>query len=49
MAPIDKDLINEKLLTSKEKSYLLNYNLEVYSKISKFLDKNERSWLLNLI
>ena len=49
MAPIDKDLINERLLTSKEKSYLFNYNLEVYSKISKFLDKNERSWLLNLI
>ena len=49
MAPIDKDLINERLLTSKEKIYLFNYNLEVYSKISKFLDKNERSWLLNLI
>ena len=49
MAPIDKDLIDEKLLTSKEKSYLLNYNLEVYSNISKFLNKNEKAWLLKSI
>ena len=49
MAPIDKDLIDEKLLTSKEKGYLLNYNLEVYSNISKFLNKNEKAWLLKSI
>ena len=28
MAPIDKDLINEKLLNSNEKDYLFKYNLE---------------------
>ena len=49
MAPIDKDLINEKQLTPTERNYLLKYNLEVYSNISKFLDKNEKSWLLNSI
>ena len=49
MAPIDKDLINENLLTSKEKKYLIKYNLEIYNNISKFLDKNERAWLLNSI
>ena len=49
MAPIDKDLIEEKLLTNKEKDYLFKYNLEVYNNISRFLNKNERSWLINLI
>ena len=49
MAPIDKDLINEKLLNPSEKEYLLKYNLEVYGKISKFLNKKEKNWLLNLI
>ena len=37
-----KDLINEKLLTSIEKKYLFNYNMEIYRNISKFLTKNER-------
>ena len=49
MAPIDKDLINDNLLTLSEKKYLFKYNLEVYINISKFLNKNERSWLINLI
>ena len=49
MAPIDEDLIDKKLLTSNEKKYLFEYNLEVYSNIAKFLNKNERSWLLNSI
>tara|TARA_Y100001970_G_scaffold277895_1_gene382802 strand:+ start:728 stop:2425 length:1698 start_codon:yes stop_codon:yes gene_type:complete len=46
LAPIDKDLINYKLLTKPEKDYLFNYHLFVYSKISKFLSKNERKWLI---
>ncbi len=49
MAPIDNDLINEKLLTPKEKDYLFKYNLEVYGNLSKYLSKNEKSWLLNSI
>ncbi len=46
LAPIDKDLINYKLLNKKEKDYLLNYHLLVYSKLSKYLNKNEKSWLI---
>ncbi len=49
MAPIDEDLINEKLLTKKEKSYLLKYKFEVYNNISKFLEKNEKNWLLQSV
>ncbi len=49
LAPIDKDLINEKLLSNNEKKYLFKYNFEVYNKLSKFLNKNERNWLLNSI
>ena len=49
MAPIDNDLIEEKLLTLKEKNYLFNYNLEIYSNISKYLNKNEKTWLLESI
>ena len=49
MAPIDGDLISKELLNLKEKNYLLKYNLEVYSNISKYLDKDEKSWLLKSI
>ena len=49
LAPIEKDLINFKLLTRVEKDYLFNYHLNVYSKISKFLNFNEKKWLLSLI
>ena len=49
LAPIEKDLINFKLLSSKEKSYLFKYHLDVYSKISKFLNSNERRWLASFI
>ena len=49
MAPIDRDLINEKLLNSKEKDYLFKYNLETYSNINKFLNKSERNWLIKSI
>ena len=48
-APIDKDLINFKMLTKKEKDYLFKYHLEVYSKISPFLNKNEKRWLAKSI
>ena len=49
MAPIEKDLINFDLLTIDEKNYLFKYHLEVYSKISKYLNPNERSWLATFI
>ena len=49
MAPIDKDLIEEKLLSLNEKKYLFKYNMEIYKNLSKFLNKSERNWLLQLI
>ena len=50
MAPIEKDLINFKqLLTKNEKNYLFKYHLNVYSKISKYLNKNEKKWLASFI
>ena len=49
LAPIEKDLIDFSLLTNVEKNYLFKYHLEVYSKISPFLNKNEKSWLASLI
>ena len=48
-APIDLDMVNFKLLNKKEKKYLFDYHLDVYSKISQYLDVKEKKWLLNLI
>ena len=48
-APLEKDLIEDNLLTKIEKDYILNYHLETYSKISPFLNNNERRWLVKLI
>ena len=48
-APIDKDLIDFSLLNKKEKRYLFKYNLDIYSKLSNYLKKNEKIWLKNLI
>ena len=45
LAPIEKELINFKLLTSSEKEYLFKYHLNVYSKISKYLNLKEKKWL----
>ena len=47
MVPFDKELINFKLLTKKEKDYLMNYNLEIYSKVKKYLTYEEKFWLLS--
>ena len=49
LAPIEKDLINFDDLNTNEKNYLFNYHLEIYSKISKYLNKNERRWLASYI
>ena len=49
MAPIETDLININLLTNFEKNYLFKYHLNVYSKISKYLNSNEKKWLASLI
>jgi len=49
LAPIDTDLINFKMLNTSEKKYLFNYHMDIYAKISMFLNSNEKKWLLNLI
>ena len=49
LAPLEKDLINFNLLTKLEKNYLFKYHLNVYSKISNFLNIKERKWLASFI
>jgi len=49
LAPIEKRLINYNLLNKKEKDYLFTYHLNVYAKLYKFLNKDEKQWLASLI
>ena len=49
LAPIEKDLINFKLLSPLEKNYLFKYHLNVYSVISKYLNLDEKKWLASFI
>ncbi len=49
LAPIDKNLIDFKMLTKSEKDYLFKYHLKVYSTISPFLNVKEKKWLAKLI
>ncbi len=49
LAPIEKELINYKLLNASEKNYLIKYHLNIYSKISKYLNLKERKWLASFI
>ena len=49
LVPIEKELINYKLLTFLEKDYLFKYHLKVYSKISRYLNLKERKWLATFI
>ncbi|MDA8841739.1 aminopeptidase P family protein [Candidatus Pelagibacter bacterium] len=49
LAPLEKDLINYKLLNKIEKNYLFKYHLNIYSEFSGLLNKKERKWLATLI
>ena len=49
LAPLEKDLINHRLLSKIEKDYLFRYHLNIYSKYSSLLNKKERKWLASLI
>jgi len=49
LAPIDTDLIDFGMLDASEKKYLFNYHKDIYRKISKFLNYNEKKWLSSLI
>tara|TARA_B100000686_G_C16797614_1_gene983555 strand:- start:2772 stop:4502 length:1731 start_codon:yes stop_codon:yes gene_type:complete len=48
-APIEKDLINYKLLNKKEKKYLRDYHKKIYSILGKYLNKKEKKWFGSLI
>ena len=48
-APIEKELINFKLLTKLERNYIFRYHLNVYSNISPFLNSDEKKWLASFI
>ena len=48
-APIEKDLINHKLLNESERDYLFKYHLKIYFEYSGSLNKKERKWLASLI
>ena len=49
LAPIEKDLINFKLLNKKEKKYLNEYHKKIYFILSSHLNKNEKKWLRSFI
>ena len=48
-APIEKDLINFKLLNKKEKKYLNKYHKKIYMILGSYLNKDEKSWLRSFI
>ncbi|MDB0046392.1 aminopeptidase P family protein [Candidatus Pelagibacter sp.] len=49
LAPIEKDLVNYRLLNKTEEDYLFKYHLNIYSEYSALLNKKERKWLASLI
>ncbi|SVA61642.1 uncharacterized protein METZ01_LOCUS114496, partial [marine metagenome] len=48
-APIEKDLINFKLLNKKEKKYLNEYHKKIYMILGFYLNKDEKNWLKSFI
>ena len=48
-APIEKDLINFKLLNKKEKKYLNEYHKKIYFILNSHLNKNEKKWLRSFV
>ena len=45
LAPIDKYLINRRMLSMKEIGWLNDYHAKVYSNLKSFLNKEQESWL----
>ena len=41
MVPIDKDLIDLKILNKKERNWLNNYHKKVFNNLKKFMSKIE--------
>lgn len=44
-APIDMEAIDEKYLTEEQKTWLYDYQKQVYEKVSPYLNEDEREWL----
>ena len=49
LAPYDNDLINFRLLNTKEKRYISNYHKNIFQKIGSKLNEKEKQWLLSLV
>jgi len=49
LAPIEKDLINFKLLNNKEKKYLNEYHKKVYITLNPYLNNAEKTWLKSFV
>ena len=47
-APIDRDLIDIKMLTPSEINWINNYHLKVLQNLLNFLDPHEKDWLKNV-
>ena len=45
LAPIDKDLVNKKLLNEKEKRWLNSYHQNVYYNLKKYMNKKQLTQL----
>ena len=45
LVPIDKTLVEKKLLTSFEKNWLNNYHQKVFTKLKTFMNKSELTQL----
>ena len=43
--PIDTEAINKELMCDDEIEWLNNYHKNVYDKIEKYLEDDERAWL----
>ena len=47
MAPLDRSLINAKMLSKKEIEWIDKYHLDVKLNILRFMNKHEKKWLIN--
>ena len=47
MAPIEKSLINKKILSKKEINWLNKYHIKVKKNLFKFMNREEKSNLIN--
>jgi Xaa-Pro aminopeptidase len=45
LAPIDRDLIDSKMLNQNELDWINKYHQTVYEKLSKYLTPEEKNWL----